>query len=53
VLETIAAQRDQSLAGLLAVVDAERRPDQPLASALRVFALDPYRGDCANPQCRM
>ncbi len=39
-LETLAAARGRSLAGLVAEVDASRAdPDLPLASALRVFAL--------------
>ncbi|MGK7862652.1 ribbon-helix-helix domain-containing protein [Falsiroseomonas sp. E2-1-a4] len=40
VLEELAAQRGQSLAALVAGVDAARpMPDLPLASALRVHAL--------------
>ena len=38
-LETLAARRGQTLAGLVAAVDAAREPGRPLASALRVFAL--------------
>lgn len=38
-LETLAVRRGQSLAGLVARVDAAREPGRPLASALRVFAL--------------
>ena len=38
-LEAMAAQRGQTLAGMVAAVDSTRAPDQPLASALRVFAL--------------
>ena len=38
-LEAVAGGRAQSLAGLVAEVDAARSPVQPLASALRVFAL--------------
>ncbi len=38
-LATLSAQNGQTLAGLVAVVDAGRGPDRPLASALRVFAL--------------
>jgi predicted DNA-binding ribbon-helix-helix protein len=38
-LETLAARRGQTLAGLVAGIDAERDPARPLASALRVFAL--------------
>ena len=40
VLEAVAGRRGQSLAGLVAALDAARTdPTQPLASALRVFAL--------------
>ena len=38
-LETLALRRGQTLAGLVAAVDAAREPGRPLASALRVFAL--------------
>ncbi len=38
-LTTLADQRAQTLAGLVAGVDAARSPERPLASALRVFAL--------------
>ena len=38
-LETLALRRAQTLAGLVAAVDAAREPGRPLASALRVFAL--------------
>lgn len=38
-LEAAAAGRGTSLAALVAEVDAGRRPEVPLASALRVFAL--------------
>lgn len=38
-LTDIAAARGQKLAMLLAAIDAERSPDRPLASALRIFAL--------------
>ena len=38
-LAAIARRRGQTLAGLVAAVDAARAPDRPLASALRVFAL--------------
>ncbi len=38
-LETLAASRRQTLAGLVAAVDAARDAGRPLASALRVFAL--------------
>jgi predicted DNA-binding ribbon-helix-helix protein len=39
VLEQVAAARDSSLARVITEVDAERSPDQPLASSLRVYAL--------------
>lgn len=40
-LEQVAARRGQSLAGLVAQLDAARAdPTLPLASALRVFALE-------------
>ncbi len=38
-LEALAARAGQTLAGLVAAVDAAREPGRPLASALRVFAL--------------
>ncbi|HYZ61131.1 MAG TPA: ribbon-helix-helix domain-containing protein [Acetobacteraceae bacterium] len=38
-LEEIAERRGQTLSGLVAGVDADRMPDQPLASSLRIFAL--------------
>jgi len=38
-LEHIAKAETQSLAALIAVIDSGRNPEQPLASALRVFAL--------------
>ena len=38
-LEELAARRAQTLAGLVAEVDGARSPEQPLASALRVFVL--------------
>ena len=38
-LAAIAAARGQTLAVLVASVDASRPPDRPLASALRVLAL--------------
>lgn len=44
-LEAIAAARGASLPALLREIDAERArtaPDQPLASAARVFALKHY-----------
>ncbi len=39
VLSDIAARRGVSLSALAAMVDSERSPDQPLASALRIVAL--------------
>ena len=38
-LEVLARNRGQTLAALVAEVDAARAPGRPLASALRVFAL--------------
>jgi predicted DNA-binding ribbon-helix-helix protein len=38
-LAAIAERHSQTLAGLVAEVDAARGPERPLASALRVFAL--------------
>jgi predicted DNA-binding ribbon-helix-helix protein len=39
VLQRKAQARGQSLSALVAAVDAARGPDRPLASALRVMAL--------------
>ena len=39
VLSDIAARRGTSLSALVAAVDAARSPGQPLASALRIVAL--------------
>jgi predicted DNA-binding ribbon-helix-helix protein len=39
-LSQIAGARGQTLSALVAAVDAARRPGQPLASALRVLALE-------------
>jgi len=39
VLSAIAAAGGQSLAGLVAALDAARAPERPLASVLRVHAL--------------
>lgn len=39
VLEQIAASRGVALSGLLNELDADRLPDQALASTLRIFAL--------------
>jgi predicted DNA-binding ribbon-helix-helix protein len=44
VLEAVAADRQVSLAALVARLDAERPPGVPLASALRVFALGARKG---------
>ena len=38
-LANLAAARGLALAALIATIDAARAPDQPLASALRVFVL--------------
>jgi len=38
-LQRLAQSRGQSVSALVAAVDAERTPDRPLASALRVTAL--------------
>ena len=38
-LSRMADVRGQSLSALVAAADSTRRPDQPLASALRVMAL--------------
>ena len=40
VLDAIAARNGESFAGLVARVDAERDPTVPLASVLRVMALE-------------
>ena len=40
VLLRMAQRREQSLSALVAVADAARTPEQPLASALRVMALE-------------
>jgi predicted DNA-binding ribbon-helix-helix protein len=42
-LETLAGRQGQTLAALVAGVDAAREPGRPLASALRVFALSSSR----------
>jgi predicted DNA-binding ribbon-helix-helix protein len=39
VLTEIAETRGMVLSSLIADLDAERQPDQPLASRLRIFAL--------------
>lgn len=38
-LDQIAVSRGLALSSLVAELDAERLPDQPLASSLRIFAL--------------
>jgi predicted DNA-binding ribbon-helix-helix protein len=43
-LASIAAARGQTLSALVAATDAGRGPGQPLASALRVMALQESRG---------
>ncbi len=40
VLDDVAAARGVSLAALIAELDASRPPETPLASTLRVFALN-------------
>jgi predicted DNA-binding ribbon-helix-helix protein len=40
---TIAAERDTPLNALAAEIDADRRNDEGLASAIRVFCLNHYR----------
>jgi predicted DNA-binding ribbon-helix-helix protein len=42
-LTSIAATQQRSVGALVAELDAERIPEQPLASALRVFALGYFR----------
>jgi predicted DNA-binding ribbon-helix-helix protein len=42
-LTEIAQKRGETLSALVAAVDAERTPDQPLASSLRIFALRLWR----------
>ena len=42
-LQTIAADRQRTMAALVAEVDAERDPNRPLASALRIFTLSQSR----------
>ncbi len=42
-LEALAARQPQSLASLVAQVDAARGAERPLASALRIFALTASR----------
>ncbi len=43
-LVNIAASRGITLAALIATIDAARAPDQPLASALRVFVVQSLKG---------
>jgi predicted DNA-binding ribbon-helix-helix protein len=38
-LEAIAQVQTRSLSAIIAGIDSERMPEQPLASALRVYAL--------------
>jgi predicted DNA-binding ribbon-helix-helix protein len=40
-LATMASRRGQTLSALVAEVDAQRAPDRPLASSLRVFVISP------------
>ena len=42
-LTEVAAGRGETLVALIAAIDAERPPERPLASALRVFALTAIR----------
>jgi predicted DNA-binding ribbon-helix-helix protein len=49
-LTHIAASRRQALTSLMAEADARRRTGQPLASALRVFALQAFSMP-ASPNC--
>ena len=42
-LTDIAGDRGQTLSALVAMIDAERGPDQPLASSLRLEALAAFR----------
>jgi predicted DNA-binding ribbon-helix-helix protein len=44
-LGRIAAARGVTVSALVAATDAARAPGQPLASALRVMALQESRGD--------
>jgi predicted DNA-binding ribbon-helix-helix protein len=46
----IAQARGQTLSALVAATDAARAPGQPLASALRVLALQQARGQQAGGQ---
>jgi len=39
-LEALAQAQSRSLSALIAGIDSARTPSQPLASALRVYALD-------------
>ena len=41
-LSAIAERRRQALSALVAAIDAERMPEQNLASSLRIFALRNY-----------
>jgi len=45
-LARIAADRGCTLTSLIAAVDADRQPGQPLASALRVLALCAFSPSC-------
>jgi predicted DNA-binding ribbon-helix-helix protein len=38
-LAAMASRRGQTLSALVAAVDAQRSPDRPLASSLRVFVI--------------
>ena len=49
-LADLAAGRGETLAALVATIDAARSPQQPLASALRVFALQAGGRGGQNPR---
>lgn len=42
-LTEIAERRAQALSALVAAIDAERTPEEKLASSLRIFALRAFR----------
>ncbi|HET6182212.1 MAG TPA: ribbon-helix-helix domain-containing protein [Acetobacteraceae bacterium] len=46
-LVTIAGEREEPLSALVQRVDAARQPGRPLASALRVLALQRFYTSCA------
>jgi|GEM_PF-222558 len=54
VLADIAAKNQHPLSALIADIDATRSPDSPLASALRVYALQAaLEGDRLKPMGRL